>query len=139
VKKLKKPFGTQWFHSGDIGIIDDSNYLFIVDRIKDLIITGGENVAPREIEDVLYERHEIEECVVIGLPDKGYGERVVAYIIPRKENTIDPVKLKVYLKKYLSPFKVPQKFIAVSTLPKSSAGKLLKRTLKEQVLNGTIT
>jgi len=138
-EETQKAFWDRWFRSGDIGIIDDSNYLFIVDRIKDLIITGGENVAPREVEDVLYERHEIEECVVIGLPDKEYGERVVAYIIPRKGKKIDPAELKAYLKKHLSPFKVPKKFIALSTLPKSNAGKLLKRTLKEQVLNGTIT
>ena len=138
-EETQKAFWDRWFRSGDIGIIDDSNYLFIVDRIKDLIITGGENVAPREVEDVLSERHEIEECVVIGLPDKEYGERVVAYIIPRKGRKIDPAELKAYLKKHLSPFKVPKKFIAVSTLPKSNAGKLLKRTLKEQVLNGTIT
>lgn len=131
-------FWGRWFRSGDVGLIDDDGYLFIVDRIKDLIITGGENVAPREVEDVLYERHEVEECAVIGLPDKEYGERVVAYIIPRNGNTIDPVELKAYLKKHLSPFKIPKQFITVAALPKSSAGKLLKRTLKEQVLDGTI-
>lgn len=134
----KKAFWGRWFRSGDVGILDDKGYLFIVDRIKDLIITGGENVAPREIEDVLYERHEVEECAVIGLPDKEYGERVVAYIIPRKNREIDPVELKAYLKKHLSSFKVPKQFITVPALPKSSAGKLLKRTLKEQVLDGTI-
>ncbi len=87
------------------------------------------------LEEVLYERHEVEECAVIGLPDKEYGERVVAYIVPRQGQHIDPVELKAYLKIHLSPFKVPKAFIAVSDLPKSSSGKLLKRTLKEQVLN----
>ncbi len=134
----QKAFWGRWFRSGDVGTIDDNGYLFIVDRIKDLIITGGENVAPREVEDVLYERHEIEECAVIGLPDKEYGEKVVAYITLRKGNSMDPVELKAYMKLHLSPFKVPKQFIIVDALPKSSAGKLLKRTLKEQVLNGTI-
>jgi len=135
----RKAFWDDWFRSGDVGIIDNDNYLYIVDRIKELIITGGENVAPREIEDVLYERHEIEECAIIGLPDKEYGERVVAYIVPRNKKEIDPVALKAYLKTHLSGFKVPKAFITLPELPKSSSGKLLKRKLKEQVLDGTIT
>jgi len=135
----KRAFWGEWFRSGDVGVIDDNGHLFIVDRIKELIITGGENVAPREVEDVLYGRHEIEECAVIGLPDKEYGERVVAYIVLRKGKDIDPVELKTYVKAHLSPFKVPKQFITVSDLPKSNSGKLLKRTLKEQVIEGTIT
>jgi len=133
----QKAFWGRWFRSGDVGFINDQSYLYIIDRIKELIITGGENVSPREVEEVLYERHEIEECAVIGLPDKDYGERVVAYIVPRQGKKIDPVALKAYLKIHLSSFKVPKEFILVSDLPKSSSGKLLKRTLKDQVLNGT--
>jgi long-chain acyl-CoA synthetase len=135
----QKTFWGRWFRSGDVGVIDDQSHLYVVDRIKELIITGGENVSPREVEEVLYERHEIEECAVIGLPDREYGERVVAYIVPRHKNKIDPVELKAYLKTHLSSFKVPKEFIEVSELPKTSAGKLLKRELKDQVLNGTIT
>jgi long-chain acyl-CoA synthetase len=120
-----------------VGFLDDQSYLYIVDRIKELIITGGENVSPREVEEVLYERHEIEECAVIGLPDAEYGERVVAYVVPRRGQSIDPVALKAYLKTHLSGFKVPKEFVAVTDLPKSSSGKLLKRTLKDQVLNDT--
>lgn len=136
-EETKEVFWGRWFRSGDVGYLDDQSYLYIVDRIKELIITGGENVSPREIEEILYERHEIEECAVIGLPDKEYGERVVAYIVPRLDQTIDPIELKAYLKIHLSPFKVPKEFIAVTDLPKSSSGKLLKRTLKEKVLHGT--
>ncbi len=138
-EETKMSFWGRWFRSGDVGIIDDRSYLYIVDRIKELIITGGENVAPKEIEEVLYERSEIEECAVIGLPDSEYGERVVAYIVPRGKNKIDAIELKKYVKSQLSPFKVPKEFIQVLQLPKTSAGKLLKRELKEQVLNGTIT
>jgi len=136
-KDTQKAFWGRWFRSGDVGFLDDHSYLYIVDRIKELIITGGENVSPREVEEVLYELHEIEECAVIGLPDKEYGERVVAYIVPRQGKTIDPVALKAYLKSHLSAFKVPKEFITVSDLPKSSSGKLLKRTLKDQVLHDT--
>jgi long-chain acyl-CoA synthetase len=107
-----------------------------VDRIKELIITGGENVSPREIEELLYTRHEIEECAVIGLPDKEYGERVTAYVVFRPGRALDPADLKAYLKTRLSSFKVPKEFISVTELPKSSTGKLLKRELKRQVLEG---
>lgn len=137
-EETARAFWGEWFRSGDVGILDEDNYLFIVDRIKDLIITGGENVAPREIEEILYQRHEIEECAVIGLPDREYGERVTAYIVPRSGRDVDPVELKAFLKEHLSGFKVPKAFITVRDLPKTSAGKLLKRTLKEQVLDGTI-
>ncbi len=135
-KDTKAAFWGRWFRSGDIGYLDDHSYLYIVDRIKELIITGGENVSPREVEEILYTRHEIEECAVIGLQDKEYGERVVAYIVPKAGKTIDPVSLKAYLKTQLSGFKVPKEFIVVSELPKSSTGKLLKRELKRRVMEG---
>jgi long-chain acyl-CoA synthetase len=84
----------------------------------------------------LYTRHEIEECAVIGLPDREYGERVTAYIVFRPGQSVDPGELKSYLKTRLSPFKVPKAFVSVKELPKSSTGKLLKRELKRQVLKG---
>jgi long-chain acyl-CoA synthetase len=128
-------FWDDWFRSGDIGTIDEDGYLYIVDRLKDMIITGGENVYPREVEEILYTRPEVEECAVIGLPDKEYGERVTAFIIPKEGQQVDPTQLKSYLKTKLSPFKVPKEFIPVDELPKSGAGKILKRELKEKVLH----
>ena len=122
-----------WFRSGDIGLFDDECYLYIVDRLKDMIITGGENVYPREVEEVLYTRPEVEECAVIGLPDREWGERVVACIVPRGDETIKENELKRYLKEHLSAFKVPKAFHSVADLPKSPAGKILKRKLKEQI------
>ncbi len=127
-------FWDEWFRSGDIGVMDDNSYLYIVDRLKDMIITGGENVYPREVEEILYTRPEVEECAVIGLPDKEFGERVTAFIILKEGQQLDPTQLKSYLKTKLSPFKVPKEFIAVDDLPKSSAGKILKRELKQKVL-----
>ena len=117
-----------------MGVIDENEYLYIVDRLKDMIITGGENVYPREIEEILYARPEVEECAVIGLPDKEYGEKVTAFIVPKEGQQLDPAKLKSYLKTKLSPFKVPKAFISVPELPKSTAGKILKRELKKKYL-----
>lgn len=125
-------FYDNWFRSGDIGYFDEAGYLYIVDRLKDMIITGGENVYPREVEELLYARPEVQECAVVGLPDKEYGERVTAFIVARKGRQPDPAALKAYLKTHLAGFKVPKEFIVVDELPKNPAGKLLKREIKAQ-------
>ena len=130
----KAAFRGEWFRSGDIGLFDDNGYLYIVDRLKDMIITGGENVYPREIEELLYTRPEVQECAVIGLPDMVYGERVTAVIIPKENTSLDQAELKAFLKSALSPYKVPKEFIQVSEFPRSSAGKILKRELKRRIL-----
>jgi long-chain acyl-CoA synthetase len=121
-----------WFRSGDMGMVDESGYLYIVDRLKDMIITGGENVYPREVEEVLYTRPEVLECAVVGLPDYEYGEQVTAFIVPREGHQIDPDALKAYLKTRLAPYKVPKAYIAVDEMPKSGAGKVLKREIRRQ-------
>jgi len=129
-------FWDRWLRSGDIGVIDENGYLYIIDRIKDMIITGGENVYPREIEEVLYKRPEIGECSVIGLPDKEYGERVTACIVLKwKDGVLDFAELKSFLKKNLTPFKVPKEFIVLDELPKGNTGKILKRELKRQIID----
>jgi long-chain acyl-CoA synthetase len=119
-----------WFRSGDIGILDEKGYLFIVDRLKDMIITGGENVFPREGEEALYAMPEIQECAVIGGPDKEWGEKVVAVIILKDENGPKPADIKAFLKSRLSPFKVPKEYAIVKEMPKNAAGKILKRELR---------
>jgi long-chain acyl-CoA synthetase len=120
-----------WFRSGDIGIMDENGYLFIVDRLKDMIITGGENVYPREVEEVLYTHPAVCECAVVGLHDREYGERVTAFIVAQCECPIDPTEMKAFLKKELPGYKVPKQFITVDEIPKSNAGKLLKRELRK--------
>jgi long-chain acyl-CoA synthetase len=122
-----------WFRSGDLGFLDPDGYLYIVDRLKELIITGGENVYPREVEEVLYARPEIQECAVIGLPDREWGERVVAFIVLNTGYSQAPEDLKSFLRARLSPYKVPKEIIVVRELPKSPAGKILKRALKSQL------
>lgn len=135
---LNKPEETQnafwgdWFRSGDIGYFDENGYLYIVDRLKDMIITGGENVYPREIEELLYTRSEVLECAVVGLPDREYGERVTAFIVAQKEGIPDLSTLKAFLKRHLAGFKVPKDFFLVDELPKSNAGKILKREIRKK-------
>jgi long-chain acyl-CoA synthetase len=127
-------WGGEWFRSGDIGIFDDDGYLYIVDRLKDMIITGGENVYSREVEEVLYTRPEIQECAVIGLPDREWGERVTALLLLKPGEHLDKDTLHAYMKSRLPSFKVPKEYRTVNDFPRSPAGKILKRELKEQFL-----
>ena len=129
-------FWGEWFRSGDVGVMDKHGYLFIVDRLKDLVITGGENVYPREVEELIYTRPEVQECAVLGLPDPEYGERVVAVMAPKPDQTIEPENLKAFLKEHLAPYKVPKSYVIVDEMPKSHAGKLLKRDIKKALLEG---
>jgi long-chain acyl-CoA synthetase len=130
-RETESAFWGDWFRSGDIGVMDEDGYVYIVDRLKDMIITGGENVYPREVEEVLYTRPEVLECAVVGLPDEEYGERVTAFLTEREGHHVDPVSLREFLKTRLAGFKVPKEFVVVEELPKSSTGKLLKRELKD--------
>jgi long-chain acyl-CoA synthetase len=125
-----------WFRSGDIGVFDENGYLYIVDRLKDMIITGGENVYSLEVEEVLYTYPDIQECAVIGLPDHEWGERVIACIIPSPEKAIDEDKLKVFLKSRLASFKAPKEYRIVGDFPRSPAGKILKRELRRSLTQG---
>ncbi|MHB8092654.1 MAG: class I adenylate-forming enzyme family protein [Syntrophales bacterium] len=124
----------EWFRSGDIGLFDEDGYLYIVDRLKDMIITGGENVYSREVEEILYTRPEIQECAVIGLPDREWGERVAAFLTLKPGTVFDKEELRAYLKSRLAAFKVPKEYVTVNDFPRSPAGKLLKRELKKQFL-----
>jgi long-chain acyl-CoA synthetase len=125
-----------WLHSGDLGFVDDQGYLFIVDRLKDMIITGGENVYPREVEELLYTHADVLECAVVGLPDKEYGERVTAFIVSPEGREPDPENIRQFLKAHLTGFKVPKAFVLVDDLPKNNAGKLLKRKIRDQYRPG---
>jgi long-chain acyl-CoA synthetase len=125
----------KWFRSGDVGLFDENGYLYIVDRLKDMIITGGENVYSLEVEDALYAHPDIQECAVIGVPDAEWGECVTACIIPKPDTSLDKDKLKAYMRSRLSPFKVPKNFLAVNDFPRSPAGKILKRELRKTIIH----
>ena len=137
---LNNPAGTReafwdngWFRSGDVGVLDEKGYLYIVDRLKDMIITGGENVYSLEVEDVLYTHPDVQECAVIGSSDKEWGEVVTAFIIPQPNKTIDEKNVKAFLKSRLSAHKVPKLLFTVNDFPRSPAGKILKRKLRKSL------
>jgi len=135
---LHDPEGTEkafwndgWLRTGDVGVIDSRGFVYIVDRLKDLIITGGENVYPREIEEALYTRPEIEDCAVVGVPDVEWGEKVVAYLVPRKGQNIEVDNLSAFLKTRLASFEIPKEFLTVPELPKSPQGKILRKEVRK--------
>jgi fatty-acyl-CoA synthase len=121
-----------WLHTGDLGKLDDEGFLYIVDRKKDMIITGGENIYPREIEEVLYAHPKILEAAVIGLPDPNWGEKVHAVIALKDGETLTEQEVIDYCKTHIASFKKPKSVEFVERLPRSPAGKVLKRILRER-------
>ncbi|HZV77982.1 MAG TPA: fatty acid--CoA ligase [Candidatus Binatus sp.] len=120
-----------WFHTGDMGTIDDQGYVSIVDRKKDIIITGGENVASIEIEKAIYEHPSVLECAVIGVADDKWGEAPAALIVLKPGTTLDVAELLEHTRSKLAHFKVPKHVKFVDALPKGGTGKILKRELRE--------
>ena len=129
----KAVFDDGWFRTGDIAVIDSDGYMHIVDRLKDLIIRGGENVATVEVEAAIFEYPGVEDVAVFGYPDDVLGERVAAAIVVQPSVVIDQEDLRVFLRDRLAGFKIPD-MIAVRTepLPRNAAGKLLKRNLRDE-------
>ncbi|CAB4954837.1 unannotated protein [freshwater metagenome] len=125
-------FGGGWFHSGDLGVMDEDGYITVVDRIKDMIKTGGENVASREVEEAIYGHDAVAEVAVIGLSHPEWIECVVAVVVPRDGASVDVEELRVHCRERLAGFKVPKAFRVVDALPKNASGKILKRDLRER-------
>ena len=116
-----------WVHTGDLGYLDDDNYLFLSGRSGDMIIRGGENVAPEEVEAVLYEHDDVLDAAVVGLNDETWGERVVAAIVLREGGSLDAIEAHVH--EHLAGFKRPENIHVTDELPRTSTGKLLRRNL----------
>jgi long-chain acyl-CoA synthetase len=119
-----------WFYSGDMGKVDEDGYFFIVDRKKELIIRGGYNVYPREVEEVLYEHPAIQEAAVVGVPDEALGEEVGAAVVLKKGEELDADELKAYVKEQVAGYKYPRKIWFLDELPKGPTGKILKREIE---------
>ncbi|HEU0023333.1 MAG TPA: long-chain fatty acid--CoA ligase [Thermoleophilaceae bacterium] len=119
-----------WFHSGDMAKVDEDGYFFIVDRKKELIIRGGYNVYPREIEEVLYEHPAVQEAAVIGVPDEALGEEVGAAVVLCQGSEADADELKAYVKEQVAAYKYPRKVWFLDELPKGPTGKILKREIE---------
>lgn len=119
-----------FLQTGDLGKLDEQGFLYILGRKKDLIIRGGLNVYPSEIEEVLYGRAEIAECAVVGKPDEVFGETVTAYVVLKPDCSLDADDLRRYCAGLMSAYKIPSEFLFVTTLPKGPTGKILKRALR---------
>ena len=126
-----------WLHTGDIGYMDDEGYLFIVDRKKDMIIAGGYNIYPRDIDEILYEHPKIREACVIGIPDAYRGETVKAFIALEAGQNITEEEVRAWCKEKLASYKVPKQVEVMDELPKSAIGKVLRRKLKEMEMAKT--
>jgi len=124
-------FAGGWFHTGDIGMLDDDGYLFIVDRLKDMIVSGGENIASSEVERVLYEHESVVEAAVVGRPDERWGEVPIAYVVVRSPATT-PAELIEHCGHQLARFKIPKEVVFVDALPRNPSGKVLKRELRHR-------
>jgi fatty-acyl-CoA synthase len=125
-----KAFAGGWFHTGDIGVRDEDGYLFIVDRLKDMIVSGGENIAGSEVERVLYEHESVLEVAVVARADDRWGEVPVAFVVLRPGATATPEALLEHCRVQLARFKVPKEITFLDALPRNPSGKVLKRELR---------
>jgi acyl-CoA synthetase (AMP-forming)/AMP-acid ligase II len=125
-----KAFAGGWFHTGDIGVRDEDGYLFIVDRLKDMIVSGGENIAGSEVERVLYEHEAVLEAAVVGRPDERWGEVPVAFVALRAGTTTTADELVEHCRARLAKYKVPKGVTFIEALPRNPSGKVLKRELR---------
>jgi fatty-acyl-CoA synthase len=130
-ERTKSAFEGGWFHSGDLGTVDAEGYITVVDRKKDMIKTGGENVASREVEEAIYTIDGVSEVAVIGLPDPQWIEAVTAVVVGKPGTALSEEALIAACRKRLSGFKVPKRVIFVDSIPKNPSGKLLKRELRQ--------
>jgi long-chain acyl-CoA synthetase len=119
-----------WFHTGDIATVDEEGYFFIVDRKKDLIIRGGYNVYPREIEEAFYEHPAVRDAAVIGVPHDELGEEVAAVVALKEGAEATPDELKQFMKDRVAAYKYPRTVAIVDELPKGPTGKILKREIE---------
>jgi fatty-acyl-CoA synthase len=132
--KTADAFRNGWFHSGDLGRLDADGYLYVVDRKKDMIKTGGENVASREIEEVLFAHPQVAEAAVFGVPHERWIEAVMAVVVARPGEALDVETLEAHCREQLAGYKRPKRIVIVDALPKNASGKTLKRELRERFL-----
>ena len=127
----EKAFRNGWFHTGDIGRMDEDGYVYIVDRVKDMVIRGGYNVYPREVEEVLMEHPAVSLAAVVGVPDARYGEEIKAFIVPQEEaEDVSEDELRAWAKENMANYKYPRHIEFRDTLPMNATGKILKRELR---------
>jgi acyl-CoA synthetase (AMP-forming)/AMP-acid ligase II len=118
-----------WYHSGDAGYLDADGYLYIHDRVKDMIVSGAENIYPAEVENALHEHPAVADCAVIGVPDDKWGEAVKAIVVKKAEVT--PEELIAFARERIAGYKVPKSVDFIDALPRNPSGKILKKDLRE--------
>jgi acyl-CoA synthetase (AMP-forming)/AMP-acid ligase II len=121
-----------WLHTGDMGRMDEEGFLYIVDRKKDMIISGGENIYPREIEELLYRHPKIQDAAVVGIPDPLWGESVRAFVVLRAGESMAEEEVVDFCKSHLASYKKPRSVKFVDSLPRNPSGKVLKTKLREE-------
>jgi fatty-acyl-CoA synthase len=125
-----------WLHTGDIGFVDEEGLLHIVDRAKDMIITGGFNVYSTEVEQAVLAHEAVQDCAVVGLPDEKWGERVAVVVQPHPGATLDPDELRSFVKQRIGSVKAPKDVLVWADLPRSKVGKVLKTEIKTRIVGG---
>ena len=136
-EETEQAFQDGWLLTGDIGYMDERGFFYIVDRKKDMIIAGGFNIYPREVEEVLYEHDSIQEAVVAGVPDPYRGETVKAFVVFKEGRHATEEELDAYCRSHLASFKVPRIYEFRNELPKTAVGKILRRVLIEEEKQNT--
>ncbi|MGM8214717.1 o-succinylbenzoate--CoA ligase [Bacillaceae bacterium W0354] len=131
-EETKATIKNGWLHTGDMARMDDEGYFYIVDRKKDLILVGGYNVYPREVEEVLYHHEKVTEVAVIGVPDRNLGESVIAFVVV-KDDSVTEEELHDFCKEKLAKYKCPEEIRFIDELPKNTTGKILRRSLRDQL------
>jgi fatty-acyl-CoA synthase len=131
--KTASAFYGDWFRSGDIGHLDADGFLYLTDRKKDMIISGGENIASSEVERVIYELPAVREVAVVGMPDERWGEKPVAVVVLAENAALDLPALAAHCRARLAGFKVPRELVVRDSLPRNPSGKVLKRVLRAEL------
>ena len=132
-EETARAFGDGWLHTGDVARIDERGYVYLLDRMKDMIVSGGENVYCAEVESALYTHPGVHECAVIGLPDATYGESVAAVVVAAPGAELDAAALIAHCRPRIAGYKLPRRIEFVEALPKSAMGKVLKTDLRESM------
>ena len=125
-----------WLYTGDAAKMDEEGYVFIQDRIKDMIVSGGENVYPKEVENALFDHEKVADAAVIGIPDEKFGEAILAFIQTRDGNELDQEELIAFCRERLAGYKVPRQYKFIAEIPRNASGKVLKKDLREPYWEG---
>ncbi len=126
----------QWFHTGDAGFFDADGYLYIHDRVKDMIVSGGENIYPAEVENAIFGHPAVADVAVIGVPDPRWGEAVKAIVVRKPGITVTPEEITAWARERIAGYKLPKSVDFTDTLPRNPSGKILRRELRQPYWEG---